>query len=126
MQLKQRSNFCCLKVLNEIACKSGINFENFYKKSFANSNYYVFAKEDLDYAIKHSYTTKEFHKILSSVNKISQKHLLNSHNPKVRSTKSYTQNHKKIKHLLDFSRCFFVVFLGEIVTLWSQLGRCLV
>ncbi len=56
-----------LKVLGEKACKSGINFENFYKKSLANSDYYIFAKEDLDYAIKHSYTTKEFHKILSSM-----------------------------------------------------------
>lgn len=56
-----------MKVLGEKTCKSGINFENFYKRSLANSDYYVFAKEDLDYAIKHSYTTKEFHKILSSM-----------------------------------------------------------
>lgn len=56
-----------MKVLNKKACKSEINFENLCKKSLANSDYYVFAKEDLNYAIKHSYTTKEFHKILSSM-----------------------------------------------------------
>ncbi len=56
-----------LKVLEEKTCKSGINFENFYKKSMRDSDYYKFAKEDIDYAIKHSYTTKEFHKLLSSM-----------------------------------------------------------
>ena len=30
---------------------------------------------------------------------------------------------KDYKHLLDFSRCFFLAFLEKIVTLWSQLGR---
>ena len=53
-----------LKVLGEKACKSGINFENFYRKSLRNSDYYNFAKEDLDYAIKNSYSKKEFEQML--------------------------------------------------------------
>ena len=56
-----------IRVLEEKTCKSGINFENFYKKSIRDSDYYKFAKEDLDYAIKHSYTQKEFHQYLSSM-----------------------------------------------------------
>lgn len=47
-------------MLEEKTCKSGINFENFYKKSIRDSDYYKFAKEDLDYAIKHSYIKKNF------------------------------------------------------------------
>lgn len=54
-------------MLGEKTCKSGINFGNFYKKSIRDSDYYKFAKEDLDYAIKHSYTQKEFHQYLSSM-----------------------------------------------------------
>lgn len=53
-----------LKVLEEKACKSGINFENFYRKSLKDSDYYNFAKEDLDYAIKNSYSKKEFEQML--------------------------------------------------------------
>ena len=53
-----------LKVLGEKSCKSGINFENFYRKSLKNSDYYNFAKEDLDYAIKNSYSKKEFEQML--------------------------------------------------------------
>ena len=53
-----------LKVLDEKNCKSGINFENFYRKSLKNSDYYNFAKEDLDYAIKNSYSKKEFEQML--------------------------------------------------------------
>lgn len=53
-----------LKILNEKTCKSGINFENFYRKSLSNSDYYKFAKEDIDYAINHSWTYKEFLKKL--------------------------------------------------------------
>lgn len=69
--LRKTSDELCeeygLSILKEKTCKSGINFENYYKKSLSNSDYYVFAKEDIDYAIKHSYTTNEFHKILSSM-----------------------------------------------------------
>ena len=53
-----------LKVLDEKNCKSEINFENFYRKSLNNSDYYNFAKEDIDYAIKNSYSKKEFEQML--------------------------------------------------------------
>ena len=56
-----------LSVLREKECKSGINFENFYKKSLANSDYYIFAKEDLDYAISHSYSMRDFEMKLSAM-----------------------------------------------------------
>lgn len=56
-----------LSVLKEKTCKSGINFENFYKKSMRDSDYYKFAKEDIDYAIKHSYTLKQFQQMLVSM-----------------------------------------------------------
>ena len=56
-----------LSVLTEKTCKSGINFEKFYKKSMRDSNYYKFAKEDIDYAIKHSYTLKQFQQMLVSM-----------------------------------------------------------
>ena len=66
--LRKTSDDICdeygLKVLEEKTCKSGINFENFYKKGLSNSDYYKFAKEDIDYAIKHSWTYKEFLKKL--------------------------------------------------------------
>lgn len=47
-------------------CK-GINFENFYKKSLSNTDYYKFAKEDIDYAIEHSWSYKEFLKRLKDM-----------------------------------------------------------
>lgn len=53
--------------MKEKSCKSGINFENFYKKSMKESDYYKFAKEDIDYAIEHSWTYKEFLKILKEM-----------------------------------------------------------
>ena len=56
-----------LSVLTEKTCKTGINFENFYKKSMRDSYYYKFAKEDIDYAIKHSYTLKQFQQMLVSM-----------------------------------------------------------
>lgn len=69
--LRKTSDDLCdeygLRVLEEKICKSGINFENFYKKSIRDSDYYKFAKEDIDYAIKHSYTKKEFHQYLSAM-----------------------------------------------------------
>ena len=69
--LRKTSDELCeeygLSILQEKTCKSGINFENYYRKSLSNSDYYVFAKEDIDYAIKYSYTINEFHKILSSM-----------------------------------------------------------
>ena len=69
--LRKTSDEICeeygLSVLTEKTCKSGINFEKFYKKSMRDSDYYKFAKEDIDYAIKHSYTLKQFQQMLVSM-----------------------------------------------------------
>lgn len=69
--LRKTSDEICeeygLSVLKEKTCKSGINFENFYKKSMRDSEYYKFAKEDIDYAIEHSWTYKEFLKRLKEM-----------------------------------------------------------
>lgn len=69
--LRKTSDEICeeygLSVLKEKTCKSGINFENFYKKSMRDSDYYKFAKEDIDYAIKRSYTLKQFQQMLVSM-----------------------------------------------------------
>lgn len=69
--LRRTSDELCeeygISVLEEKTCKSGINYNNFYQKSLKNSDYYKFAKEDIDYAIKHSYTSKDFHRILNSM-----------------------------------------------------------
>ncbi|MBS5863774.1 MAG: relaxase/mobilization nuclease domain-containing protein [Clostridium sp.] len=69
--LRKTSDEICeeygLKVLNEKTCKSGINFENFYRKSMRESDYYKFAKEDIDYAIEHSWTYQEFIKRLKNL-----------------------------------------------------------
>lgn len=69
--LRKTSDEICeeygLSVLREKTCKSGIDFENFYKKSMRESDYYRFAKEDIDYAIKHSYTLKQFQQMLVSM-----------------------------------------------------------
>lgn len=69
--LRKTSDEICeeygLSVLIEKTCKSEINFENFYKKSMRDSDYYKFAKEDIDYAIKHLYTLKQFQQMLVSM-----------------------------------------------------------
>ena len=69
--LRKTSDELCeeygLSVLQEKKCKFGINFENFYKKHIQESDYHKEVKEDLDYAIKNSYTTKDFHRILESM-----------------------------------------------------------
>ena len=69
--LRKTSDDICdgygLKVLDEKTCKFGINFENFYKKSLSNTDYYKFAKEDIDYAIEHSWSYKEFLKRLKDM-----------------------------------------------------------
>ncbi len=69
--LRKTSDEICeeygLSVFKEKTCKSGINFENFYKKSMRDSDYYKFAKEDIDYAIEHSWTYKEFLKRLKEM-----------------------------------------------------------
>lgn len=69
--LRKTSDEICeeygLSILEEKTCKSGINFENFYKKSIKESEYYKFAKEDIDYAIEHSWTYQEFIKKLKDM-----------------------------------------------------------
>lgn len=69
--LRKTSDELCeeygLSVLEEKTCKSGINFENYYKKSTKESEYIQFAKEDLDYAINHALSQRQFEKILSSM-----------------------------------------------------------
>ena len=69
--LRKTSDEICeeygLSVLEEKICKSGINFENFYKKSMRDSDYYKFAKEDINYAIEHSWTYQEFTKKLKDM-----------------------------------------------------------
>ena len=69
--LRKTSDEICekygLSVLKEKTCKSGINFENFYKKSMRDLDYYKFAKEDIDYAIEHSWTYQEFIKKLKDI-----------------------------------------------------------
>ena len=69
--LRKTSDEICeeygLSILKEKTCKSGINFENFYKKSMRDSDYYKFAKDDIDYVIEHSWTYKEFLKRLKEM-----------------------------------------------------------
>lgn len=69
--LRKTSDELCeeygLSVLEEKTCKSGINFENYYKKSTKESEYIQFAKEDLDYAINHALSQRQFESILSSM-----------------------------------------------------------
>lgn len=69
--LRKTSDEICeeygLSVLQEKTSKSGINFENFYKKSMKDSDYYKFAKEDINYAIEHSWTYQEFIKKLKDM-----------------------------------------------------------
>ena len=69
--LRKTSDEICeeygLSVLEEKTCKSGINFENFYKKSMKESEYYKFTNEDIDYAIEHSWTYQEFIKKLKDM-----------------------------------------------------------
>ena len=69
--LRKTSDELCeeygLSVLEEKTCKSGISFENYYKKSTKESEYIQFAKEDLDYAINHALSQRQFENILSSM-----------------------------------------------------------
>ena len=69
--LRKTSDELCeeygLSVLEEKTCKSGINFENYYKKNTRESEYIQFVKEDLDYAINHALSQRQFESILSSM-----------------------------------------------------------
>ena len=69
--LRKTSDEICeeygLSILKEKSCKSGINFENYYKKDTRESEYVQFVKEDLDYAISHVLSLRQFESILSSM-----------------------------------------------------------
>lgn len=69
--LRKTSDEICeeygLSVLKEKSCKAGINFENYYKKDTRESEYVQFVKEDLDYAISHALSLRQFESILSSM-----------------------------------------------------------
>lgn len=54
-----------LSVLEEKKCKrSGINYDNYYKKYIGQSNYHTLAKEDLDRAIAMAYSYQDFENIM--------------------------------------------------------------
>ena len=69
--LRKTSDDICdefgLKVLEEKRCKSGIDFNNYYKKTLRGTDYYRFAKEDIDYAIKKSFSEYDFKNILNEM-----------------------------------------------------------
>ena len=69
--LRRTSDELCeeygLSVLEEKTCESGINFENYYKKNTRESEYIQFVKEDLDYAIIHALSLRQFESILFSM-----------------------------------------------------------
>ena len=69
--LRKTSDEICeeygLSILKEKSCKSGINFENYYKKDTRESEYVQFVKEDIDYAISHALSLRQFESILSSM-----------------------------------------------------------
>ena len=69
--LRKTSDDICdefgLKVLEEKRCKSGIDFNNYYKKSLRGTDYYRFAKEDIDCAIKKSFSEYDFKNILNEM-----------------------------------------------------------
>lgn len=54
-----------LSVLKNKAYK--INFENYYKKYIQNDSYSTIAKRDLDFAIKQSYSYKDFYKLMKKL-----------------------------------------------------------
>lgn len=56
-----------LSVLDEKTCKSGINYNNYYKKYLNKNGYRKTAKNDVDYAIKEAYTYTEFLELLSNM-----------------------------------------------------------
>lgn len=54
-----------LHVLKEKKCKkSGINYDNYYKKYIGKSNYHTLAKEDLDRAIAMAYSYRDFENLM--------------------------------------------------------------
>lgn len=56
-----------LNVLEEKTCmKSKINYNNFLKKKYQNSNYYITTKEDIDRAIGQAYSYNDFENIMKA------------------------------------------------------------
>lgn len=70
--LRKTSNFICqengLKTLKEKTTRSGLNYDNFYNKHISASNYYITTKADIDIAIEHADTYREFINILEKMN----------------------------------------------------------
>ena len=56
-----------LNVLEEKTCmKSKINYNNFLKKKYQNSNYYITTKEDIDRTIGQAYSYNDFENIMKA------------------------------------------------------------
>ena len=56
-----------LSVLKEKKCKSGINYDNYYKGYVAKSNYHTLARQDLDRAIAMAYSYKDFENLMKKM-----------------------------------------------------------
>ena len=71
-ELRHLSDELCkeygLNTLKEKKTKSGINYNNYYYKGIETSNYYVIAKDELNYAIKNAYSYKDFEKLMKDMN----------------------------------------------------------
>lgn len=70
--LRETSDLLCgeygLSVIQEKSCpKSKINYSNYLKNKYQNSNYYITTKEDIDRAIAQAYSYKDFENILKSM-----------------------------------------------------------
>lgn len=56
-----------LSVLDEKICKSGINYNNYYKKFIQKNGYRKNAKEDVDFAIREAFSYSDFINLLSKM-----------------------------------------------------------
>ena len=70
--LRETSDLLCdeygLSVIQEKACpKSKINYSNYLKNKYQNSNYYITTKEDIDRAIAQAYSYKDFENIMKAM-----------------------------------------------------------
>ena len=70
-ELRHLSDSICeemgISVLKEKTCKSGINYENYYKGKIEKTNYHTLTKEDIDKAILQAYTYKDFETLLKNM-----------------------------------------------------------
>ena len=70
-KLRNLSDSLCeeygLSVLKEKKCKSGINYDNYYKSYVAKSNYHTLARQDLDRAIAMAYSYKDFENLMKKM-----------------------------------------------------------